>query len=48
MPLTKSGKSIEKSFEKQYGKKKGKGYFYATINKGKKGTEKWHRMASSK
>jgi hypothetical protein len=43
MPLTKSGKRILRRFQKQYGKKKGKEYFYASINKGKPGTEKWHK-----
>jgi hypothetical protein len=26
----------------QYGEKKGKEVFYASINKGEKGSEKWH------
>lgn len=33
MPLTKSGKKMEGNFEKEYGEKKGKKYFYATENK---------------
>ena len=30
------------SMVKEYGAKKGKSVFYASINKGKKGSEKWH------
>jgi len=30
------------SMRKQYGKKKGKAVFYASINKKKKGSSKWH------
>ena len=41
MPLTKKGKKIKKSFEKEYGKEKGEKVFYATENKGKlKGVKK--------
>lgn len=35
MPLTKKGKEIEKAFEKEYGKKKGKNIFYAWEHKHK-------------
>jgi hypothetical protein len=35
MPLTKKGKKVKKSFEKEYGKKKGEHIFYATENKKK-------------
>jgi len=34
MPLKKKGKKILKAMSKQYGKKKGKQVFYASINKG--------------
>lgn len=34
MPLTKKGKKIKKSMTAQYGAKKGKEVFYASINKG--------------
>ncbi len=34
MPLTKEGKKILGSMKKQYGGKKGKQVFYASINKG--------------
>lgn len=35
MPLTKKGKKVKKSFEKEYGKEKGEKVFYATENKRK-------------
>ena len=41
MPLTKKGSKIKKAMTKEYGAKKGKQVFYASINKGKvKGAEK--------
>lgn len=41
MPLTAKGEKIIKAMEKEYGKKKGKAVFYASINKGKiKGAHK--------
>lgn len=43
MPLTKSGRKVRKAMEKEYGKKKGKAVFYASINKGNAGSSKWHR-----
>jgi len=42
MPLTASGRKILASMMKKYGAKKGKRVFYSMINKGSKGTEKWH------
>jgi hypothetical protein len=40
MPLTKKGKKILGAMEGEYGAKKGKSVFYASINKGKvKGAE---------
>ena len=40
MPLTKKGTKILGAMKKQYGSKKGKQVFYASINKGKiKGAE---------
>ena len=45
MPLTKSGKKVLSSMRKTYGKKKGKGVFYASINKKKKDTSKWHKKS---
>ena len=43
MPLTKSGKKVLKNMKKEYGDKKGEEVFYASINKGKTGSEEWHR-----
>jgi hypothetical protein len=44
MPLTKTGKKVLRSMRKEYGTKKGKSVFYASINKGKlKGMEKKKR-----
>ncbi len=43
MPLSESGKKVMHSMVKEYGAKKGKQVFYATMNKGKKGSSKWHR-----
>jgi hypothetical protein len=43
MPLTKTGKGVLRGMKKQYGKKKGEEVFYATINKGVKGSSKWHK-----
>lgn len=41
MPLTPKGKKTLSSMQSQYGAKKGKSVFYASINKGKlKGMEK--------
>lgn len=42
MPITKSGRSVLASMVKQYGPEKGKSVFYASINKGKPGSSKWH------
>lgn len=44
MPLKKTGKKVLKNMEKEYGEKKGKSVFYASINAKKKGTEDWHMM----
>jgi hypothetical protein len=45
MPLTISGEKVLKGMQKQYGKVKGKGVFYASINKGLKGSSRWHSRA---
>jgi len=42
MPLTKTGKKVKSKMQKTYGKKKGKRVFYASMNKKKKGSSKWH------
>ena len=43
MPLTKSGMKVMHSMVKQYGAKKGKEVFYASVNKGKAGSSEWHK-----
>lgn len=35
MPMTKKGMKIREALEKEYGKKKGEGVFYAMENSGK-------------
>jgi len=47
MPLTKQGRKILASMKKQYGEKKGKAVFYASIKKKKKGSSKWHSKSGS-
>ena len=42
MPLTKSGKKVMRKMKEEYGIKKGKEVFYASINKKRKGSSKWH------
>ena len=49
MPLTAKGKTVLTAMESQYGAKKGKSVFYASINKGTvKGAEKTRRTRPSK
>ena len=43
MPLTEHGKKVLRAMKKTYGVKKGKQVFYASINKKKKGSRKWHK-----
>lgn len=42
-PLTKTGKKILASMESEYGEKKGKKVFYASINAKRKGSKNWHK-----
>ena len=42
MPLTEKGKEVMRNMVKQYGRKKAKEVFYASINAGKKGSSQWH------
>lgn len=42
MPLSKSGEKVMGNMADEYGEEKGKKVFYASINKKKKGSEKWH------
>lgn len=46
MPLTKSGSKVMSSMKSQYGEEKGERVFYASINKGKPGSKKWHAKKS--
>lgn len=43
MPLTKSGKKVLGNMSDTYGKEKGKSIFYASMNKKKAGSTKWHK-----
>lgn len=43
MPLTKSGEKVLSNMEEEYGEKKGKSVFYASMNAGKPGASKWHK-----
>lgn len=47
MPLTKQGRKVLASMTKQYGKEKAKSVFYASINKKKEGSSKWHKKAAN-
>jgi len=42
MPLSTSGEKVLRQLQKQYGKERGERVFYALINKGVRGSEKWH------
>ncbi len=46
MPLTKSGEKVMNAMMSEYGAKKGKSVFYASINAKKKGSKKWHKTGS--
>lgn len=48
MPLTPSGNKVMGNMTKEYGAEKGKRVFYASINKGKPGSQKWHKTKSMK
>jgi len=41
-PLTKTGKKVLSNYQKQYGKEKGKSFFYASMRNNPKSTKKWH------
>ena len=43
MPLTKEGKKVERTFEKEYGKEKGKSVFFGYIKKHPAQTSEFHR-----
>ena len=42
MPLTKTGEKVKSAMSKTYGAKKGERVFYASMNKGRPGSSKWH------
>lgn len=42
VPLTTSGSKVLQSMQTDYGKDKGERVFYASINKGKPGSNRWH------
>jgi hypothetical protein len=44
MPLTPSGDKVMTSMQTTYGPEKGKRIFYASINKGKPGSQKWEAV----
>ena len=46
MPLTASGKKVMSNMKSEYGDEKGERVFYASINKGKSGSRKWHGKRS--
>jgi hypothetical protein len=46
MPLTTSGMKVLKNMQGKYGNKEGEAVFYATINKGRGGSQKWHKASS--
>lgn len=47
MPLTRSGEKVLSSMRTQYGAEKGTRVFYASINKGKPGSGKWHGKSAT-
>ena len=47
MPLSKTGEKVMHSMVGQYGKKRGKEVFYASINARKKGSSRWHKKKKS-
>lgn len=47
MPLTASGSKVLSNMTQEYGAKKGKSVFHASINKGKPGSRKWHKGKKS-
>lgn len=42
MPLTASGEKVMSNMKKEYGEDKGERVFFASVNKGKAGSSKWH------
>ena len=48
MPLTAVGNTVMKYLKKKHGAKKGSSIFYASINKGIAGSDKWHKIEGKK
>ncbi len=48
MPLTPTGEAVLRRMKARYGAKRGRAIFYASINKGVPGSEKWHRIRDRK
>jgi hypothetical protein len=42
MPLTKTGEKVMSNMKKEYGDKKARSVFYASMNAKKPGSSKWH------
>lgn len=42
MPLTRSGLKVMQSMMREYGKKKGRSVFYASMMKQNPGSNRWH------
>lgn len=47
MPLTAEGEKVKANMTRQYGAEKGTRVFYASINKGRPGSSKWHLAKKS-
>jgi hypothetical protein len=48
MPLTSRGRKVLASMRRQYGSEKGERVFYASINKKKAGSSRWHSKRKKK
>lgn len=48
MPLTKTGEKVKSAMAKEYGPEKGKRVFYASMNKGRPGSSKWHKSSGGR
>lgn len=49
MPLTTTGRDVMENMKETYGsEKKAKRVFYASLNKGKPGSSKWHRKRKAR
>lgn len=48
MPLTDAGAKVKSNMAREYGPDKGERVFYASMNKGKPGSDKWHKRRGAK